>query len=100
MKDGKNKISCIKDVKIIDREADTIYSALSNKIAKCYRVESLSGFGSDGANVIIGPKKVASKLKRDNPKVISIHCHNYRLAFAKLSLSLKKLHFLWKIVII
>ena len=54
---GKNRISCIKDVKIIDREADTIYSALSNKIAKCGAVESLSGFRSDRAGVIIGRKK-------------------------------------------
>ena len=62
-----------------------MYSAFSNKIAKYGAVESLSGFGSDGTSVIIGRKKVASKLKRDNPKIISIHCHNYRLALAILS---------------
>ena len=34
-------------------------------------VESLSGLGSVGASVMIGHKKVASKLKRNNPKIIS-----------------------------
>ena len=48
-------------------------------------VANLSGFGSDGASVIIGQEKVDSKLKRNNPKMISIHCHNYRLALAILS---------------
>ena len=31
MKDGKNKISCIKDVKITDEKAG-IYSALNNEV--------------------------------------------------------------------
>ena len=52
------------------------------KLKKCGGVESLSGFGSDGTSVIIGYKKVASKLKKDNPKILSIHCRNYRLALA------------------
>ena len=41
--------------------------------------------------VIIWRKKVASKLKKDNPKRISVHCHNYRLAFAILLFFKKKL---------
>ena len=82
-------ISFIKDVEITDGKADIICSALSNKIAKSYAVESLSGFGSDGASVIIGCKKVASKLKRDNSKIISIHCHNNRIAFAILPFTLR-----------
>ena len=78
----KKKISFIKHVETTNRKADTIYFVLSNKIAKCGRVKSLSRYGSDGASVINGRKKVASKLKRDNPKIISIHCHNYRLDLA------------------
>ena len=79
-----SKISFIKDVEIIDGKADIIYSPLSNKIAKCGAIENLIRFESDGAIVIIGLKKVASKLKRDNPKIKSIHYHNYRLAFVTL----------------
>ena len=79
--DGENRISLIIDIKITDGKADTIYLALSNEIENCSRVESLSGFGSGGASVIIGHKKVASKLKRNYLQIISIHCHNYRLAF-------------------
>ena len=48
MEDGKNRISFIKDVEIIDQKADTIYSALSNEIEKCCWDESLSGYGNDG----------------------------------------------------
>ena len=63
---------------------------LSNEIEKCGGVASLSGFGSDGASVIIEHKKVASKLKHDNPKMISILCHNYRLALAVIPFFKKK----------
>ena len=37
---------------------------LSNKTEKWGGVESLSGFGNDGANVIIGPKKSCLKIKK------------------------------------
>ena len=47
------------------------YSALSNEIEKCGGVESLSGFGSDGTSVTIGHQEVASKLKRNYPKIIT-----------------------------
>ena len=77
MEGGKNRISIIKNVEIADGKTDAIHSALSNEIEKCGRVESLNGFESDRASVIIGHKKFASKLKRDYPKTISIH--NYQL---------------------
>ena len=66
MADSENTVSLIKDVEITDGKAGTIYSALRNKIEKC----GVVGFGSNGASVIIRHKKVASKLKRDNPKII------------------------------
>ena len=55
----------------------------------------VSGFGSDGASVIIGHKKVASKLKKINPKITSICCHYYRLALPILPF-LKESTFLMK----
>ena len=39
MKNDENRISFIKDVKITDGKADTIYSAQSNEIEKCCAVE-------------------------------------------------------------
>ena len=91
----KTEISFIKDVEMIDGKADTTYSALSNEIEKYNGVESLIGFGSDGASVITEHKKVAPKFKRDNSKIISILCDNHRLGLAKF-LSSKKVHFLQK----
>ena len=64
MKGGENRMSLIKNVEITDEKADTIYSALSNEIKKCGGVESLSEFGSDGASVTIGHKKLPQKLKK------------------------------------
>ena len=72
----------VNDDEITAGKANTIYSALSNEIEKCGWIESLSGFESDEASIIIGHKKNASKLKRDNPKIISIHCDNHILALA------------------
>ena len=59
MKDGENWISFIKEVEITGGKTYLIHSALSNEI-KC-----LSGFGSDGASVMIGHKEVASKFKKE-----------------------------------
>ena len=43
----------------------------------------LRGFGSDGANFMVGRiNGVATSLKRKFPKLISIHCANHRLALA------------------
>ena len=78
MKDGKNRISFNKVVKMTDGKTDTIYSTLINKIEKCGGVESLNGCENLGVGVIIGLKKVAAKLKKDDPKIIFIHCHNCR----------------------
>ena len=73
MEDGENRFSFIKNVEITDGKADTMHSALSSEIEKC---------GGVGFESIIDHKNVASILKRDNTKMISIHCHNYWLALA------------------
>ena len=72
-----------KDIEITYGKTEllNIYSVLNNKIEKCDGVESLIKFGSDGTSVMIGCKEeVASKLKRDNPRIISMHCNNHRLS--------------------
>ena len=68
----KNRIYFIKDIEITGGKADTTYSALRNEIEEC----SDAWFGTDGASVIIGHTKVASKIKIDNPKILFIDCHN------------------------
>ena len=41
----------------------------------------LSHFGNDGAAVMAGSVRgVATRLKKDNPNIIAIHCIEYRLA--------------------
>ena len=82
MEGSENRISFVKDIEITNGKADTINSALSNEIENCGGVESLSRLGNDKASVINRHKIVAWNLKRDNPKIISVHCHNYRLAHA------------------
>ena len=82
MANGENTISFFDYIVITIGKAVTIHSALRKEIEKCSGVENLRGFESDGASVILGHKKVVSQLKRDNHKIIYIHCHNYTLAIA------------------
>ena len=43
--------------------------------------DKVSGLGSDGASVMVGRKTgVATRLKRNNSSMLSIHCINHRLA--------------------
>ena len=66
----------------MEKLIQSIYSTLTNEIENYGEI----GFRSDGASVIIGHKKVASKLKTINTKITSIRCHYYRPALAKLFL--------------
>ena len=91
----KKGIFFIKDIEITHGKINTIYSVLCNNIEKRSAIESLGWFGNNETSIIIGHKKVASKLKRDNSKMISIHYENHRLSLAML-LSSKKVHFLKK----
>ena len=77
-----------------------IYLALNNEIEKYNGVENLSEFGSHWESVMADGHKVASKLKRDNPEIISIHYYYHRLIFATHTLSLKRENFLCKTIII
>ena len=74
MEDDENRIYFIKDVEIADGKTDITHAALSNEIEKCGGVKSLSRYGSDRESIMTECKEIASKLKRDNPKTISIYC--------------------------
>ena len=46
-------------------------------------VSNLRGFGSDGAAVMVGRRSgVATRLKARQPRLLSVHCINHRLALA------------------
>ena len=69
---------------IADGTANTIKEViLSYLLRKQLDPRCLRGFGSDGANVMVGAiNGVATSLKRKFPKQISIHCANHCLALA------------------
>ena len=46
-------------------------------------IKDLMGLATDGAAVMVGKREVmASKLKRENPAMINIHCVCHKLALA------------------
>ena len=82
VKDGRVTTLFLKNIEIPDGKAETIMEAINlwvtdNQIGfqKCV------GFGSDGANVMVGRKTgVATRMKAKNPFVVSVHCAAHRLA--------------------
>ena len=78
----KTSFLCIKDMP--NGTADTIEGAILKYMnEKSLEVSKLCAFGSDGAAVMTGRLSgVAVRLTRHNPKMISVHCVNHRLALA------------------
>ena len=72
----------LQTVELADGRAETIEKALLPCLDNYgLRMDKVSGFGSDGASVMVGRKTgVATRLKRNNPSMLSIHCINHRLA--------------------
>ena len=78
MKAGENRILFIKDIEVTNRKAEmlSINLTLNNETGKCGGIISLSEFESDGVSAMIGhTKELISKLIRNNPKIIPIHCN-------------------------
>jgi len=83
-------------VKHLERgDASHIYEAVDNAVTESSGMTSeewkakLVGFSSDGASVMMGCKQgVATKLKRDCPKLVTVHCtaHRLELAFKDMTL--------------
>ena len=70
-------------------DADSVTQALLSLLEMKYNVmtpelrKTLAGFGSDGANVMIGRHAgVRAKLKESAPSLISVHCAAHKLALA------------------
>ena len=64
--------------------AQAIYDLLKEELLSSQLdIKDVMGLAKDGASVMVGTREgVASKLKRDNPCIIAIHCVCHRLALA------------------
>ena len=64
--------------------AQAIYDLLKEEpLSSQLDIKDVMGLATDGASVMVGSREgVASKLKRDNPCTIAIHCVCHRLALA------------------
>ena len=69
---------------IANGKAETIEEAVMAYIQNFdLNVNKLRAFGSDGSSVMVGKNNgVAAKLKIHQPRLLSIHCINHRLALA------------------
>ena len=69
---------------LFDGKAHTIVKAVKEYLETARLCPSnVDCFGSDGASVMVGKRNgVATKLREDNPSMLSIHCINHRLALA------------------
>ena len=73
-------VDYIKDVKVNDGKAETIFTK-TKSVVEQINVEKFVAFGSDGCNTMIGKKSgVATRLKEMKPEIVTVHCHNHRLA--------------------
>lgn len=64
--------------------AQAIYDLLKEELLSSQLdIKDMMGLATDGASVMVGIREgLASKLKRDNPCIISIHCVCHKLALA------------------
>ena len=83
-RDGEKKTAFLADP-VIDRgDAETITETIRNQLQSSnLSVDKLGSFASDGAAVMVGKKSgVSTRLKEDNPHLITNHCRDHRLALA------------------
>lgn len=64
--------------------AETLYKLVKQKLVELgLDSDKLSGVSTDGASVMVGKREgLVTKLKRDNPSLLAIHCICHRLALA------------------
>ena len=70
-------------LEIPDGQAETIESTFLASLQEYgIGIEKIAGFGSDGANAMVGCRgDVASRLKKSNPLMLAIHSINYMKPF-------------------
>ncbi|XP_045165902.2 zinc finger protein 862-like [Mercenaria mercenaria] len=81
---GESNLSFLQDIQLPNGSADIIYQSLKNYLHDAsISLDSMTSFASDGPSVMTGKKNgVVAKLKKDNPRVIPVHCLNHRLQLA------------------
>ena len=81
---GKPATCYLKVADIVDGKAETIEQKLLEICGQCgITLSKVLGFGSDGVSVMTGCRTgVATRLKKHNPGMVSIHCGAHRLALA------------------
>ncbi|XP_053380132.1 zinc finger protein 862-like [Mercenaria mercenaria] len=80
---GEIKVDFIKDVRVDNGKAETIFKETVELVQDEIRVDNFVAFGSDGCNTMIGKKSgVTTRLKEVKPELVTVHCHNHRLALA------------------
>ena len=74
----------LQTLEMSDGRAETIERALLACLQEYgIGINKVAGFGSDGANVMVGCRgDVATRLKKSNPLMLAIHCINHRLALS------------------
>ncbi|WAR10050.1 K1586-like protein [Mya arenaria] len=79
---GETCVDFIKDVRVFDGKAETIFNE-TKTVIEDLSVDKFVAFASDGCNTMIGKKTgVSTRLKEMKPEIVTIHCHNHRLALA------------------
>ena len=75
------KYRYLQTLELADGRAETIERALLLCLGSYgVQLDKVSGFGSDGASVMVGFRNgVATRLNTGNPTMLSIHCINHRL---------------------
>ena len=83
-KEGEKKTAFLADPAIDCGDAETITKTIRDQLQSSnLSVDKLGSFASDGAAVMVGKKAgVSTRLKEDNPQLISNHCCDHRLALA------------------
>ena len=83
-KEGEKKTAFLADPAIDRGDAETITKTIRDQLQSSnLSVDKLGSFASDGAAVMVGKETgVSTRLKEDNPQLISNHCRDHRLALA------------------
>ena len=82
--DDKPRTHYLKITELFDGKAETISKSIEQFLRDSdINQHAMSGFGSDGASVMVGRRSgVATRLKETNPSLINVHCICHWLALA------------------
>ena len=80
--EGEVWVEFCANISIADGKAETVYNCIIQWLQDIgVNMRKVSGFGSDGASVMMGRLNgVGVKLKSENPRIIHIWCAAHRLA--------------------